>query len=57
MAQRNLHVLVEATVENEKPTTKESIALVKKPATTKGKKHVVPKGGPPSPRRSVRLIK
>jgi phage shock protein A len=57
MAQRNLQVFVESSIEKEKPTAKESIDPVKKPATAKGKKHVVPKGSPPSPRRSVRLIK
>jgi hypothetical protein len=57
MAQRNLNVLVEAAIEKEKPTAKESIAPVKKPVTAKGKKPVVPKGSPPSTRRSVRLMK
>jgi hypothetical protein len=57
MAQRKLNVLVEAAIEKEKPTAKESIALVKKPSTSKGKNPIVPKGGPPSPRRSVRLMK
>ena len=57
MAQRNLNVLVEAAIEKEKPTTKESIVLVKKHVTTKGKHVDVPKGSPPSTRRSVRLMK
>jgi hypothetical protein len=65
MAQRNLNVLVEAAIEKEKPTTKESIAPVKKIVTAKGKKPiiakekhtVVPKGSPPSTRRSVKLMK
>jgi hypothetical protein len=57
MAQRNLHVLVEAIIKIEKLATKESTAPVKKPATAKGKKHVVPNGSPPYPRRSVRLRK
>jgi hypothetical protein len=57
MAQRNLHVLVEYAIEKEKPTTKESIAPVRKPTTVKGKKPIVPKGSRPSIRRSVRLMK
>jgi hypothetical protein len=57
MAQRNLNVLVEAAIEKEKPVAKESIAPVKKHVTTKGKHVVVPKGSPPSTRRSVRLMK
>ena len=56
MAQRKLNVLVEAAIEKEKPTTKESIVPVKKPITAKGKRSVVPKGSPPSTRRSVRLM-
>jgi hypothetical protein len=57
VAQRNLQVLVEAAIEKETPTTKESIAPLKKPVTVKRKKHVVPKEDPPSPRKSVRLMK
>jgi predicted metalloendopeptidase len=57
MAQRNLNVLVEAAIEKEKPVAKESIAPVKKHVTAKGKHVVVPKGSPPSTRRSVRLMK
>jgi hypothetical protein len=57
MAQRNLNVLVEAAIEKENPVAKESIAPVKKPVTAKGKHVVVPKGSPPSTRRSVRLMK
>jgi hypothetical protein len=57
MAQRNLDVLIEAAIEQEKPTTKESIVPVKKPTTAKGKHVVFPKGSPPSTRRSVRLMK
>jgi hypothetical protein len=56
MAQRNLHVLVKAAIEKEKPAAKESIDPVKKPTIAKGKKPIVPKGGPPSPRRSVKLM-
>jgi hypothetical protein len=57
VAQRNLQVLVEAVIEKEKLATKESISPLKKHATVKGKKHVVPKEIPPSPRRSVKLMK
>jgi hypothetical protein len=57
MAQRNLNVLVEAAIEKEKPVVKKSTAPVKKPVTTKGKHVDVPKGSPPSTRRSVRLMK
>jgi chromosome segregation ATPase len=57
MAQRNLEVLIEAAIEQEKPTAKESIVPVKKPTTAKGKHVVLPKGSPPSTRRSVRLMK
>jgi hypothetical protein len=57
MAQRKLQVLVESSIEKENPTAKESITLVKKPTTTKGKKPVVQRGSPPSPRRSVRLMR
>jgi len=57
MDQRNLNVLVEAAIEKEKPVAKKSIAPVKKPVTTKGKHVDVPKGSPPSTRRSVRLMK
>jgi hypothetical protein len=57
MAQRNFHVLVEDVIEKENLAAKENIALVKKPITAKRKNHVVPKGSPPSPRRSVRLMK
>jgi len=55
VAQRNLQVLVEVDIEKEKPTAKESIAPLKQPITAKRKKTVVPKEGPPSPRKSVRL--
>jgi hypothetical protein len=57
MAQRNLNVLVEAAIEKEKPIAKESITVVKKLVTTKGKHGDVPKGNPPSTRRSIRLMK
>ena len=57
MAQRNLHVLVEDAIEKENPIAKESIAPVKNLSTAKGNNPVVPKGSPPSTRRSVRLMK
>ena len=57
MAQRNLQVLVEVAIEKETPATKESIAPLKQPITAKNKKLVVPKEDPPSPRKSVRLMK
>jgi hypothetical protein len=57
MAQRNLHVLVEVSIEKENPIVKESISPLKKLATAKGKKPVVPKGSHPYPRRSVRSMK
>ena len=55
VAQRNLQVLVEAAIEKETLIAKESIAPLKKLVTAKRKKPVVPKEGPPSPRKSVRL--
>ena len=47
--------MVEADIEKETPTTKESIAPLKKLVTAKRKKPVVPKEDPPSPRKSVML--
>jgi predicted RNase H-like nuclease (RuvC/YqgF family) len=55
VAQRNLQVLVEVSIEKKTPTTKERIAPLKKHVTAKRKKPVVPKEDPPSPRKSVRL--
>jgi hypothetical protein len=55
VAQRNLQVLVEAAIEKETPTVKESIAPLKKPVIAKRKKSVVPNEDPPSTRKSVRL--
>jgi predicted RNase H-like nuclease (RuvC/YqgF family) len=55
VAQRNLQVLVEAAIEKETPTAKESIAPLKNPVIAKRKKLVVPKEDPPSTRKSVRL--
>jgi hypothetical protein len=53
--QRNLQVLVEAAIEKETRTTKESIAPLKNPITTKRKKFVGPKEDPLSPRKTARL--
>jgi hypothetical protein len=55
VAQSNLHVLVEASIEDDKPTTKESTTTLKKPANAKKKKSVVPFEDPLSTRKSVRL--
>jgi hypothetical protein len=55
VAQRNLQVLVEAAIENETPTAKESISPLKNPFTAKRKNLVVPKEDAPSTRKSVRL--
>jgi hypothetical protein len=55
VAQRNLQVLVEAAIEKETPTVKESIAPLKKPVIAKRKKPVVPNEDPPPTRKSVRL--
>jgi hypothetical protein len=54
--QRNLNVLVEASIEKEEPVAKKSTPTVKKPITTKGK-HVVVLEGNPSSKRSARLMK
>jgi hypothetical protein len=54
VAQRNFQVLVEAAIEKETPTTKESITPLKKLVTAKRKNPVVPKEDPPPPRKSVR---
>jgi hypothetical protein len=55
MAKRNLQVLVEATIEKETVATKDNIAPLKKPVTSKKKKPIGPKEDPLSPRKSVRL--
>jgi hypothetical protein len=47
--------LVEASIEKVTPGTKESIAPLKKPVTTKRKNPVGPKEDPLSPRKTVRL--
>jgi hypothetical protein len=55
VAQRNLQVFVESTIEKETPAAKESISPLKKIITAKRKKPVVPKEDPSSPRKSVML--
>jgi hypothetical protein len=55
VAQRNLQVLVEAAIENDKPTVKESTTSLKNPVTAKKKKSVVSIEDPLSTRKSVRL--
>jgi hypothetical protein len=54
-AQRNLRVLVEATIENNKPVAKESSATPKKLASARKKKSVEPIEETLSTRKSVRL--
>ena len=53
--QRNLQVLIEATIEKETPVVKESTAPLKNPVIAKKNKFVVPNEDPPSTRKSVRL--
>ena len=55
VAQRNLQVLVEAVIEDDKPTAKESIATPKKLVNSKKKKYVVSIEDPLSTRKSMRL--
>jgi hypothetical protein len=55
VAQRNLQVLVEAAIEDDKPTAKESTTTLKKPVNAKKKKSVVSIEDPLSTRKSVRL--
>jgi hypothetical protein len=47
--------LVEATIEDEKPTTKESIATQKKPVNSRKNKSFLAIEDPLSTRKSVRL--
>jgi hypothetical protein len=54
-AQRNLQVLVEASIENGKPTAKESSTTLKKPASARKKKSAEPIEKTLSTRKSVRL--
>ena len=55
VAQRNLQVLVEAAIEKETSTVKESTTPLKKLVITKKKKPAMPNEDPPSTRKSVRL--
>ena len=55
VSQRNLQVLVEAAIEDDKPTTKESTTTPKKPVNAKKKKFIVSIEDPLSTRKSVRL--
>jgi hypothetical protein len=55
VAQRNLQVLVEASIEKETSAVKEIPAPLKNPVMAKKKKPVVPNEDPPSTRKSVRL--
>jgi hypothetical protein len=55
VAQRNLQVLVEAAIEDDKPTNKESTATPKKPVNAKKKKSIVSIEDPLSTRKSMRL--
>jgi hypothetical protein len=55
VAQRNLQVLVEAAIEDDKPAAKESTTTLKKPVNAKKKKSVVSIEDPLSTRKSVRL--
>jgi hypothetical protein len=48
-------VLVEATIEDDKPTTNESTNTQKKPINARKKKSVVPIANPLYTRKSVRL--
>jgi hypothetical protein len=55
VAQRNLQVLVEAVIEDDKLTTKESTTTQKKPVNARKKNFVVSIEDPLSTRKSVRL--
>jgi hypothetical protein len=55
VAQRNLQVLVEASIEDDKPTAKESTTTLKKPVNAKKKKSAMSIEDPLSTRKSVRL--
>ena len=48
-------MLVEASIEDDKPIAKESTTALKKPVNAKKKKFVVPIEDPLSTRKSVRL--
>jgi hypothetical protein len=55
IAQRNLQVLVEDAIENDKPAAKESTATLKNLVNAKKKKFVVPIEDPLSTKKSVSL--
>jgi phage shock protein A len=55
VAQRNSHVLVEAAIEDDKPTTKESTTTLKNPVNAKKKKSAMSIEDLISTRKSVRL--
>ena len=55
VAQRNLHVLVEAAIEKETSTVKERKTPLKNLIIPKKNKPVVPNEDPPSTRKSARL--
>ena len=55
VAQRNLQVLVEDSIEKETPVVKENKTPLRKPVISKRKKSIVPNEDPPSTRKSVRL--
>ena len=55
VAQRNLQVLVEAAIEDDKPTAKESTTTLKKPASAKKNKSVESIEDTLSTRKSARL--
>jgi hypothetical protein len=55
VSQRNLQVLVESIIEDDKPTAKESTTTPKKPVNAKKKKYVVSIEDPLSTKKSMRL--
>jgi hypothetical protein len=55
VTQKNLQVLVEAAIEDEKPKAKESTTILKKPTGSKKKKSTELVGDTLSTRKSVRL--
>jgi hypothetical protein len=57
LAQRNLSVLVEASIEREEPISKKSSPTIKRTIHAKEKHVFVIEGSSPSTRRSSRLMK
>ena len=55
VTQKNLQVLVEATIEDDKPVAKESTTILKNPTSAKKKKSIELIGDTLSTRKSVRL--